>query len=221
MTVKLDRTKRKKVLFLDLDGTIIESVEAQKWGYTTPHYIGDMQFRSHVVEAICNFAATFDVEYIWITSNQGGIEKGFMKESSFDKKLQFVCAAIEDYCGHDKRIKERYATTQKEIEVDGICCDANDPDDWMHKPNTGMLDFFIARHLPQKFHKREMIMVGDASGRKGQSSDSDKRCAKNFGIDYIDADDFINRFYENFTSQGFDWTQAWEETVYLPQSKSN
>ena len=34
-------------------------------------------------------------------------------------------------------------------------------------------------------------MIGDASGKEGQFSDSDKRSAENFGIDYMDVEDFI------------------------------
>ena len=36
-----------------------------------------------------------------------------------------------------------------------------------------------------------MIMIGDASGKPGDFSDSDKKCAENFGIDYIDVRDFL------------------------------
>lgn len=36
------------------------------------------------------------------------------------------------------------------------------------------------------------IMIGDASGKEGDFSDSDKKCAENFGIDYIDHKDFLN-----------------------------
>lgn len=34
-------------------------------------------------------------------------------------------------------------------------------------------------------------MIGDASGKEGQFSDSDKRCAENFGVDYLDVNDFV------------------------------
>lgn len=40
--------------------------------------------------------------------------------------------------------------------------------------------------------KSSMIMIGDASGKPGDFSDSDKKCAENFGIDYIDVEDFLN-----------------------------
>lgn len=37
-----------------------------------------------------------------------------------------------------------------------------------------------------------MLMIGDASGKDGQFSDSDKKTAENFCIDYMDVEDFIN-----------------------------
>lgn len=40
--------------------------------------------------------------------------------------------------------------------------------------------------------KSVSVMIGDASGKEGQFSDSDKKCAENFGIDYLDVNDFIN-----------------------------
>ena len=41
------------------------------------------------------------------------------------------------------------------------------------------------------FNKKDALMIGDASGKPGQWSDSDKRTAENFGIDYLDVEDFI------------------------------
>ena len=38
-----------------------------------------------------------------------------------------------------------------------------------------------------------MVMIGDASGKEGNFSDSDKKTAENFGIDYIDIDDFLSK----------------------------
>lgn len=35
------------------------------------------------------------------------------------------------------------------------------------------------------------LMIGDASGKEGDFSDSDRKCAENFGIDYMDVEDFI------------------------------
>ena len=39
--------------------------------------------------------------------------------------------------------------------------------------------------------KDEMLMIGDASGKPGQFSDSDRKTAENFGIDYMDVEEFI------------------------------
>jgi hypothetical protein len=45
--------------------------------------------------------------------------------------------------------------------------------------------------INSRFPKSKMLMIGDASGKPGQFSDSDKRTAENFGIDYMDINDFI------------------------------
>lgn len=53
----------------------------------------------------------------------------------------------------------------------------------------------MLEHLQEYFgenDKSQMIMIGDASGKPGDFSDSDKKCAENFGIDYLDVEDFIN-----------------------------
>ena len=40
--------------------------------------------------------------------------------------------------------------------------------------------------------KQKSLMIGDASGKEGEFSDSDKKTAEKFGIDYMDINDFIN-----------------------------
>lgn len=37
-------------------------------------------------------------------------------------------------------------------------------------------------------------MIGDASGKEGQLSDSDKKTAENFGCEYMDVDDFADKY---------------------------
>lgn len=39
-----------------------------------------------------------------------------------------------------------------------------------------------------------IMMIGDASGKEGQFSDSDKKTAKNFGCEYMDVDDFVYKY---------------------------
>ena len=60
-------------------------------------------------------------------------------------------------------------------------------------------NYTIGNSHPCRFFKTKngietdkILMIGDASGKEGQFSDSDKKCAKNAGYDYMDVNDFIN-----------------------------
>ena len=71
----------------------------------------------------------------------------------------------------------------------------------MRKPNTGMLSKMLDSHsyshsLISLYNKNDMLMIGDASGLPGQFSDSDKKCAENFEIDYLDVSDFVKTYSE-------------------------
>ena len=155
-----------KVIFADLDGTIIDTIS----GETFPKGIWDMKLRFDVINTI----KKLNPEYVFIVSNQGGIEKGFVNEFNFCVKLGFIVHSIEEYC---------------DIDVDYYYCSSNNKDDKNRKPNYGMLeDALTERDI--NYDKSEMLMIGDASGKPGQFSDSDKKTAENFGIDYLDVEDF-------------------------------
>lgn len=161
----------KKVIFADLDGTLIETAS----GETFPKGVWDMKIRYDVLEAIkrCN------VEHLAVVSNQAGIAAGYVIKKNFDAKAGYLRAAFAEYLG---------------INVDFIYCDSEDKNNENRKPNVGMLEAcrksFIAA---KKFYtKEEMLMIGDASGKPGQFSDSDLKTAENFGIDYLDVEDFID-----------------------------
>lgn len=64
-----------------------------------------------------------------------------------------------------------------------------DKNDTYRKPNTGMLEQLYYQYKVES--KDECIMIGDASGKSGDFSDSDRRCASRFFIDYIDVRDFL------------------------------
>lgn len=72
-------------------------------------------------------------------------------------------------------------------------CETNDKSDHYRKPNTGMLETLTEKYVGDDFDyiKSKSLMIGDASGKEGQFSDSDKKTAENFGIDYMDVDDFL------------------------------
>ena len=161
---------RNDVLLCDLDGTIIET----KSGKTFPVDRYDWKFKPYIKEAIQEYKP----KYIFIISNQGGIEKGLVNRADFQMKLWEIMSQMQRW---------------GDFIVRGVFCETNDKSDPMRKPNVGMVDFF--RHAYAEgldFDDREALMIGDASGKEGQFSNSDLQCAKNAGIRYVDVDDFIS-----------------------------
>ena len=72
-------------------------------------------------------------------------------------------------------------------------CTSNDESDPYRKPNPMMLEHLTETYVGDDFDyiKSVSLMIGDASGKEGQFSDSDKKTAENFGIDYMDVKDFV------------------------------
>lgn len=163
--------KRYKIIFADLDGTLIETLS----GETFPKGIWDMRFRFPVLDKLKELSP----KMILIVSNQGGIQNGIVDEYNFKHKLEFIKHSIEEYTG---------------CCVDGTYCGSNDKTCCINrKPNIGMLQYLLKyKHVDlSKTPKTDMLMIGDASGLPEQFSDSDKRCAENFGIDYLDVEEFL------------------------------
>ena len=162
--------KNYKILFADLDGTLIKT----KSGETFPKGIWDMEFRFDVLDAI----KKLQPDYILIVSNQGGIESGFVDVDNFQAKSEYIGRAVSEYCGCKCYCEY---------------CETNDKQDSYRKPNTGMLNHLTERYVGDDFDfiKSRSLMIGDASGKEGQFSDTDKKTAENFGIDYMDVDDFV------------------------------
>ena len=166
-----ENLKNKKVIFCDLDGTLIETIS----GETFPKGIWDMQIKFEVLDAI----KKLNPKYIFIVSNQGGIESGFVDRCGFKSKSEYIIRSIREYC---------------DCECYAMYCETNNKSDLHRKPNTGMLEELIENCVRDDFDyiKQISLMIGDASGKEGQFSDSDKKTAENFGIDYIDVNDFVN-----------------------------
>ena len=166
-----ENLKNKKVIFCDLDGTLIETIS----GETFPKGVWDMKLRFDVLNAI----KALHPQYILIVSNQGGIESGFVNDDNFRAKSGYVAATIREYC---------------DCECYAMYCVTNDKSDPYRKPNTGLLEELLGWYVGDDFDsiKPTSLMIGDASGKDGQFSDSDKKTAENFGIDYIDVEDFVN-----------------------------
>lgn len=163
--------KKYEIIFSDLDGTLINTIS----GETFPKGIWDMRIKFDVLDAI----KKLNPKYVFIVSNQGGIENGFVNSINFCAKLIYIAKAIKEYCY---------------CECYSAYCETNNKLDPYRKPNTKMLEDLLKRYVEDDFDyiKQKCLMIGDESGKEGQFSDSDKKTAENFGIDYMDVDDFVN-----------------------------
>jgi len=163
----------KKILFADLDGTLITTAS----GKTFAEDCTDFRIRKDVLDKI---KCMDNLSFLHIVTNQGGIPQ-YISKKDFETKLWGIVSFIHAYMG--------------DVEVSFDYCMSQDKDNPNRKPNTGMLQAFFDKRLrfAAKWlkDKANMLMIGDASGKPGQFSDSDKKCAENFGIDYLDVDDFL------------------------------
>lgn len=168
--------KKYKYLFCDLDGTLIKTAS----GKTFAEDATDFRIRKDVLDKIREMHHENDLEFIAIVTNQGGIPQ-YISESDFLAKFNAIETFVDEYI--DTLVIANY-------------CVSLDPSDENRKPNVGML-VKAARDctkiLGWKFDKEKALMIGDASGKPGQFSDSDKKTAENFGIDYMDVEDFIKQ----------------------------
>lgn len=81
-------------------------------------------------------------------------------------------------------------------------CDSNNKRNANRKPNIGMIkeymDFIEYMNNDEDEEEKivydTILMIGDASGKEGQFSDSDKKTAENFGCEYMDVDDFVDKY---------------------------
>ena len=159
-----------KIIFADLDSTLIET----RSGTIFPTSILDFKPIWKVWKYLKSNLE--DGDYLFIVTNQGGIEKGLVKDSHFMSKILFICYSLEEYI-------------KKNIEVGYMYCSSNDAKNQFRKPNTGMFEELLLKYNLKDIPKSSMLMIGDASGRQGDFSDSDLRAAENFGISYLDVDD--------------------------------
>ena len=101
---KYFRTER--VLFADLDGTIIVT----KSGKTFPETCDDWKFKKFIIAAIEEYNPT----HLHIVSNQGGIEKGFVDKDAFFWKMDKIQKEMKPFSFvekdeiHLKKIRNAY-----------------------------------------------------------------------------------------------------------------
>ena len=76
--------ENKKVLFIDLDGTLIKTIS----GKTFPEDITDFRIQLPVLNKVIEKFP--NLEYFFIVTNQGGIGK-FITEDDFKTKISSIC----------------------------------------------------------------------------------------------------------------------------------
>ena len=178
--------KKKRILFIDFDGTLVETVS----GETFPIDVADVKVKHEVVEALKKLCLGTNLRFICIVSNQGGVELGHYSIDAMNAKV-FGIAGIIHAAINDALAKHNKPKIAMQVRF----CTANDKDEPNRKPNIGMLEKSLRNiecHYPDvDTDNAVQFMIGDASGKKGDFSDSDKQCAVNAEIDYIDVRDFV------------------------------
>lgn len=163
-----------KVIFADLDDTLIRTAS----GKTFAEDPTDFRIRKDVLDCIRSLKEDYGLKSLFIVSNQGGIPE-FISECDFETKMNsiktFISGYIQLYC---------FAKW----------CSSRDPNNPRRKPNTGMLEEFYNIIQAYGITKDECMMIGDASGKPGDFSDSDKKTAENFGIRYMDVEEFVELY---------------------------
>lgn len=102
-------------------------------------------------------------------------------------KFDYISNALEDYT---------------DVSVSAYYCESNNKRNVNRKPNIGMIkeymDFIEDMNNDEDEEEKivydTILMIGDASGKEGQFSDSDKKTAENFGCEYMDVDDFVYKY---------------------------
>lgn len=165
--------KKYKLIFCDLDDTLIQTIS----GETFPRGVYDMKIKFDVLDAI-HEKLQMESSVLGIVTNQGGIESGKVDRKAFANKMNYIISAIHEYL---------------DCLVTASVCPTNQSSSY-RKPNVGMLNQISVQCCVDK---ADCIMIGDASGYEGQFSDSDKKTAENYKIDYIDVGDLLKDEWES------------------------
>jgi DNA 3'-phosphatase len=169
--------QEKKILFADLDGTLITTAS----GKTFAEDCTDFRIRKEVLDKIKTMTG---LKYLAIVTNQGGVPQ-YISQHDVEVKIKSIVEFIRSYFSQTPFSPDDVLTINAEY------CASMEKDHPCRKPNTGMLENFFRYPGTEGIEKSAMLMIGDASGKEGQFSDSDKKCAENFGIDYLDVEDFL------------------------------
>lgn len=162
--------KKYKILFIGLDNVLINTLS----GKPVPDGIWDMKLNMSVLDAIKNMSP----EYVTIVSNQN-LSKETLRSWAFSSKILYIEDCISEYC----KIPNDFLGENR---IFGYCFPV---DAEQAKPSTYMLESGLDHFGLLPADKSDMLLVGN--------DDVDKKTARNFKIDYMSVDEFINNYKDN------------------------
>ena len=133
-----------KILFIDLDGTIIET----KSGKLFPLSPDDWKFRKDILEKLSEYSIDHT---ICIITNQGGVNEGHIKPLELENKLKDIVNNIEAYIRLEN--PPCHLITYR---IAGLSTNSK-----LRKPNP-TLALEVMNFM--EVDKKDCLMVGDASG---------------------------------------------------------
>lgn len=155
------KLSEKRIVFVDMDDTLIKTTSGQ----TFPLGVYDMTLRLDVFAKIKMIAPNA----VFIVSNQGGIEAGFVNPTLFQQKFMYVIASLQEFLGLHTFVAGKFCPTQ-DAKFEG------------RKPNTAMLTSMLDEFeqiVDHKFTKDDCVYIGDTL------IDTEELTARNFGCDFV------------------------------------
>ena len=158
---------KSKLAMFDLDSTLILPTGFGNSARNKDEYI---LFNDKVIEKIRELHKKRFT--IIIFSNQNSIKSALQGKAATSKK-----ELIDDLLKKIKVPVNVFMATKK---------------DNFRKPEKGMFDFYVENFSENvKVNLKGSFFVGDALGREGDFSDSDKLFAKNIGVKYFSPEEFF------------------------------
>lgn len=149
-------SSRKSVAAFDLDGTIIKT----KSGQDFPVDEDDWMFKSVEVEKKLKENNNHGIGIVMM-SNQGGIGLGYQNKLQWMNKVESITS---------------------ELDLPMYVLAATEENNY-RKPDIGMWEYYkCTLNQFKEIDMKTAVYVGDAAGRPGDHSDSDKKFAENIGI---------------------------------------
>jgi bifunctional polynucleotide phosphatase/kinase len=192
----------------DLDNTLIRT----KSGNKIAENEDDWQFLPGVEEYFEKVAESSNY-FLIILANQGSLRasKETDKVSSFKRKINTIANTLADI----------FAKKQNELYV--LCAFSLDQHDIVYrKPFSGMWEL-LQTCIPFKESLVPITYIGDAAGRRSDSSCIDRKFAVNARMNFISCDAFFDNEYsadnDDYFSWGFDPRVYLRTPCHLPNSK--